>query len=201
MNTPPTLCAAAALALGIFGVTLTAQAQSANVPNPKVTRPIAESAAPGDASRDYIFFSRPEIERRGYIEEEFFIEGVANEYATPPLTTATVLSDGHAYKTRIVVRRPRLRARFNGTVILEWQNVSAGFDIDASWAGGQGEFFMREGYAWVGVSAQRVGVQAPVTGLRDFSPVRYGSLDVTDGGTTSTTRCRSTSSRKRAEPS
>ena len=73
---------------------------------------------------------------------------MANEYATPPLTTATVLSDGHAYKTRIVVRRPRLRARFNGTVILEWQNVSAGFDIDAGWAGGQDEFFMREGYAW-----------------------------------------------------
>jgi hypothetical protein len=36
---------------------------------------------------------------------------------------------------------------------------------------------------WVGVSAQRVGVHQAATGLRDWSPVRYGTLDVTDGGT------------------
>jgi hypothetical protein len=41
---------------------------------------------------------------------------------------------------------------------------------------------MREGYVWVGVSAQRVGVHQPGTGLRSWSPVRYGTLDVTDGG-------------------
>jgi hypothetical protein len=41
---------------------------------------------------------------------------------------------------------------------------------------------MREGYAWVGVSAQRVGIHEPGTGLRDWGPVRYGTLDVTDGG-------------------
>jgi hypothetical protein len=163
-------------------LTLAAPA-SAQVPDPIVTGPIRENARPGDPSRDYIFFSREGIERFGYIEQEFFIEGTANEYEIRPLMTATVASGGHRYKTRIVVRRPRRPSQFNGTVILEWQNVSAGFDIDASWAGGQEEFFIREGYAWVGVSAQRVGVQQPMTGLRDFSPVRYGTLDVTDGGT------------------
>jgi len=156
---------------------------SSNVPNPTVRGPIRETVAPGDPSRDYIFFSREGIEDFGYIEQEFFFEGSANVYDTPALTTAEVESSDHPYKTRMVVRRPRRARDFNGTVIVEWQNVSAGFDIDASWAGGQGEFFIREGYAWVGVSAQRVGVQAPGTGLRDFSPVRYGDLDVTDGGT------------------
>ena len=37
---------------------------------------------------------------------------------------------------------------------------------------------MRNGYAWIGVSAQRVGVDH----LRRWSPARYGSLDVTHAG-------------------
>jgi hypothetical protein len=42
---------------------------------------------------------------------------------------------------------------------------------------------MREGYAYVGISAQRVGVQQSPSGLTFWSPVRYGTLDVTAGGT------------------
>ena len=91
-------------------------------------------------------------------------------------------SSGNPYKTRLVVRRPTNPQRFNGTVILEWQNVTAGYDIDASWIGGNAKHFMREGYAWVGVSAQRVGVHQAGR-VRAWSPVRYGSLDVTAGGT------------------
>lgn len=155
----------------------------ADVPNPTITGPIAENAPPGDPSHDYIFFSDESVGDFGYIEEEFFIEGTANTYATPTLATGTVLTSGNPYKTRIVVRRPKQAHRFNGTVILEWQNVTAGYDIDASWIGGNGAHFMRSGYAWVGVSAQRVGVHQAGTGLEAWSPVRYGSLDVTAGGT------------------
>ena len=155
----------------------------AQVPNPTVVGPIAENVPPGDPSHDYIFFTSEIIDDFGYVEEEFFIEGTANQYDTPPLSTGTVISSGHPYRTRIVVRRPEKAQRFNGTVILEWQNVTAGYDIDASWVGGNAEHFMREGYVWVGVSAQRVGVHQAATGLRDWSPVRYGTLDVTDGGT------------------
>jgi hypothetical protein len=153
------------------------------VPNPVVTGPIPQSAPPGDPSHDYVFFASPSLEAFGYVEEEFFIEGAANVYATPPLATGTIVSSGHPYKTRIVVRRPSQPNRFNGSVVLEWQNVTAGYDIDASWIGGNALHFMREGYVWVGVSAQRVGVHQPGTGLRDWSPGRYGTLDVTDGGT------------------
>ena len=74
----------------------------------------------------------------------------------------------------MVVRRPLSQAGFNGTVLVEWQNVTAGYDLDALW----NRRHIREGYAWVGVSAQRVGVDQ----LRAWSPTRYGGLDVTGGG-------------------
>jgi hypothetical protein len=45
------------------------------------------------------------------------------------------------------------------------------------------DHLVRAGYAYVGVSAQRVGVQVPPGGLTAWSPGRYGSLDVTDNGT------------------
>ena len=38
------------------------------------------------------------------------------------------------------------------------------------------EELIREGYVWVGVGAQSVGVNAPRTGLKAWDPVRYGSL-------------------------
>jgi hypothetical protein len=116
----------------------------------------------------------------GYVQEEYFIEGLASNYNTPTGATGSLLSSGHPYKTRIVVRRPISAHHFNGTVLLEWQNVTAGYDLDAHWI--SWKHFMRAGYVWVGVSAQRVGVQQPVTGLKDWSPVRYGTLDVTAGG-------------------
>src|SRR5262245_17744236 len=176
------LAALRVLAVGAAAVALHAHPAGA-VPNPTVTGPIPQNAPPGDASHDYIFFSSGEVAAFGYVEEEFFIEGTANVYNTPPLETGSIVSSGHPYKTRLVVRRPSQPSRFNGTVIVEWQNVTAGYDIDASWIGGNAEHFMREGYVWVGVSAQRVGVHQAGTGLRSWGPERYGTLDVTDGGT------------------
>jgi hypothetical protein len=126
----------------------------------------------------------------GYVQEEFFIEGLASNYNTPTGATGSILSSGHPYKTRIVVRRPISAHQFNGTVLLEWQNVTAGYDLDAHWI--SWKHFLRAGYAWVGVSAQRVGVHGvdpvppsttPNQGLKAWSPTRYGTLDVTDGGT------------------
>jgi hypothetical protein len=179
MKSISALASAAIFALSVLAL----GTARADVPNPTLTGPIPQNAPPGDPSHDYIFFADESVGDFGYVEEEFFIEGTANTYATPPLATGTVLTSGNPYKTRLVVRRPANRHRFNGTVILEWQNVTAGYDIDASWIGGNAEHFMREGYVWVGVSAQRVGVHQAGTGLRAWSPVRYGSLDVTAGGT------------------
>jgi len=94
------------------------------------------------------------------------------------------------YRTRVLVRRPADAGAFSGTVIVEWLNVSGGVDAGPDWMSLHEEI-TRAGHAWVGVSAQRigvmggpalVGVQAPGAGaagkgLRAIDPERYASLD------------------------
>ena len=70
-------------------------------------------------------------------------------------TTADEQAD---YTTRIVVLTPTDRDAFNGTVIVEWLNVSGGIDAPAVWFMAHREI-AREGYAYVAVSAQSVGVE------------------------------------------
>jgi hypothetical protein len=151
--------------------TAAAAPEAAPVPNPSVVGPIAPTAQPGDASHGYPFLATEvELARQGYVEEEYFIDGVARNYATPPLATGEEVPGGGPYRTRIVVRRPASAKDFNGTVALEWTNVTAQYDLEIDWFASH-EHFVRRGWAWVGVSAQRVGVNA----LRDWSS-RYDSL-------------------------
>lgn len=123
----------------------------------------------------------------GYTEEEFFISGTANSYGSAdPLSADGVWNvtknDTAEYKTRIVVRRPTDAATFNGTVITEWFNVTAGIDATPAWSALWPEI-VREGGVWVGVSAQRVGVEggagstAPFLVLKNADPDRYGILN------------------------
>ena len=153
------------------------------VPNPTVTGPIPATVPLGNMTHDYTFLT-PDIDlfSYGYVQEEFFIEGYAYRYNTPTGATGSIKDGPYPYKSRIVVRRPISRKDFNGTVLLEWANVTASYDNDSHW-GVSWKHFMRSGYAWVSVSAQRVGIHAAVTGLKEWSPIRYGSLDVTVGGT------------------
>jgi hypothetical protein len=161
------------------------------VPLPTVDGPIP-AVAPGDPSRNYSFLATAiDLAARGYVEEEFFISGTACRYSGIGLATATIGDCGFPYKTRIVVRRPVSAKAFNGTVLAEWQNVTAQYDVDHYWLESS-EHIMREGYAWVGISAQRAGIQplpppasplVSINTLKAWSPLRYGSLDVTAGGT------------------
>jgi hypothetical protein len=70
-----------------------------------------------------------------------------------------------------VVRRPKRAKDFNGIVVVEWFNVTVGQDIDFTFSA-MYEHLLREGYAFVGVSAQLVGINT----LRTLNPGRYGSL-------------------------
>ena len=98
-----------------------------NVPTPMVTGPVEE---PG-----HIFFSTTiDLAGYGFIEEEYFIEGEARLFDTSTDSTAEQLVGTHPYKTRIVVRRPSRQDRFNGSVLLEWLNVTTNSDIDADWS-------------------------------------------------------------------
>ncbi|MCH7749766.1 MAG: M28 family peptidase [Acidobacteria bacterium] len=167
------------LTLSLVLVCLTVAAGAAAQVQPAtITGPIAVTVPPGDPSRDFIFStSAIDLAGYGYVEEEFFIEGTANRYTTPELATGRIVDGGHPYKTRLVVRRPASPDRFNGTVVVEWNNVTAGRDLDIDWFQA-GAYFVRNGFVWIGVSAQRVGVDH----LRQWSPARYGSLDVTHDG-------------------
>ena len=136
------------------------------------------SADEPGASRNAIYSaSAIELEANGYLEEEYFIEGLANRYTRPKKKTGAMIDSGHPYRTRLIVRRPRSASNFNGVVIVEWNNVTAGPDKDIDWWM-SGDHFVREGYAYVAVSAQWMGIQS----MKGWSPERYGSLDVTDGG-------------------
>ena len=56
-----------------------------------------------------------------------------------------------------MVYRPIDPNKFNGTVIVEWLNVSGGVDANPDWTQTHNEL-VRDGFAWVGVSAQVVGL-------------------------------------------
>ncbi|MBO2452012.1 hypothetical protein J4573_33340 [Actinomadura barringtoniae] len=124
-----------------------------------------------------------DLKSLGYSENEYFIGGTATAYAKLGLWG----SDGRwpviptvraPYKTRILVRRPSDPAKFNGTVVVEWLNVSGQIELSPDyWF--QREELLRKGYAWVGVSAQAVGVNGglgQIHGLKGWDPARYGSL-------------------------
>jgi hypothetical protein len=102
----------------------------------------------------------------------------------------TFEEDGSApYRTRILVRRPADPGAFSGTVVVEWNNVSGGVDAIPDFTSLEEEL-TRRGHAWVGVSAQLIGVEGgPVLvavpgvgaelagrGLKRIDPERYGSL-------------------------
>jgi len=149
------------------------------IASPTVTGPIAAPGPVGDSSHQYPFFaSLDDLKLRGYIEQEFFVSGTANRYNTPDGATGSVIDGDHKYKTRVVVRRPISAAKFNGTVVIEWNNVTAGHDLDIDWFQAH-EYFIRSGIAYIGVTAQRIGVEA----LKVWNKDRYGSLDVTADGT------------------
>src|SRR5215212_1252003 len=102
-----------------------------------------------------------------YTEREYFFGG-----------TATNLSSGATapYETRMLVRLPRDRKDFSGTVVVEWLNVTAGYDLETGWPTPGPEYVMRHGIGYVGVSAQLVGVCCGNGSLKGWDPQRYGPL-------------------------
>jgi len=96
--------------------------------------PLSSALRPGTEYAD--------LAQAGYIEEEFYLYGAA-----PAITAAGETLFNAPYITRILVRRPRDPARFNGTVVIS----------PFTWIGERGadwiltrDYLMRKGYAWVG---------------------------------------------------
>jgi Alpha/beta hydrolase domain len=142
----------------------------------------------------FIGSATPTALPESYVQEEFTASGNATSYTPEGELTEdgrwTVRPDQAAdYKTRVLVRRPKDPKDFSGTVVVEWLNVSGGVDADPDFVTLREEL-LRQGHAWVGVSAQAIGVEGgPVAvkvdtagseaagkGLKAIDPARYGAL-------------------------
>ena len=139
--------------------------------------------APGTPFYAGTYFPETEL---GYRETEFFISGMATSYVNDGELTqdgkwTVQQAETAPFKTRIVVLRPENAADFNGTVMVEWLNVSGGLDAAPDWVQMHTEL-VRSGFAWVGVSAQSVGLQGGGSSgfdvsLKVIDPTRYGVLN------------------------
>jgi hypothetical protein len=107
----------------------------------------------------------------GYVEEEYFISGLANVYDWPERNKLQVRTANAPYTTRVLVRRPINKTDFSGNVVVEMLNPSNLFDLNIGWAISHQQM-LRNGDAWVGITAKPIAV---VT-LKQFDPTRYESL-------------------------
>lgn len=117
----------------------------------------------------------------GYAAEEFFVSGTASSYTDADGEGRVIPSGTAEYTTRVVTLTPIDRSTFNGTVLVEWLNVSGGIDAPAVWMMAHREI-VRAGYAYVAVSAQSVGVQGGASmlgadmSLKSQDATRYAPL-------------------------
>jgi hypothetical protein len=121
----------------------------------------------------------------GYEEVEYLVAGTAGSYELKGERTEDgkwdVIPGPEApFRTRILVRRPADPERFSGTVVVEWHNVSAGIDAAPDW-GFLHRHLAAEGHAWVGVSAQKAGIDGGGISegihLKILDADRYASLE------------------------
>jgi len=167
---------------GVIGLAASLMASTALV-STALAAPANVAAVPGEPA---LFLGAYDIGQLGYSVEEHFLSGTATSYrlngAPSPDGRWDAAADATApYTTRLVVIRPSDPAKFNGSVVVEWLNVSAGADGAPDWNVMHREL-VRNGYAYVGVSAQKVGVDGgPGQGigqpLKKADPGRYGPLN------------------------
>jgi Alpha/beta hydrolase domain len=127
----------------------------------------------------------------GYEQSEYFLAGTATAYTSAtPLTSngrwEVTPASTAPYKTRMVVYRPINPKRFDGTVVVEWLNVSGGVDAAAAWLTDHVQM-IRSGMVYIGVSAQATGIvgatgtlgaaNGQAGGIKGADPARYGSLE------------------------
>jgi hypothetical protein len=123
-----------------------------------------------------------DLEALGYLQAEYACTVPVRAFASGP-DGLTVTEEDEA-RTRLLVHRPTDPAAFDGTVLVEWLNVSAGLDAAPVWLVAHREA-LRRGTAWIGVSAQPVGVHGGTSALdmgpmalQQVDPERYGGLRV-----------------------
>jgi Alpha/beta hydrolase domain len=133
---------------------------------PQVFGPI-----PVTADSKPFLYAQKALDAVGYVEEEYFLSGMANVYdwAGSGHKVKVVAGPGK-YVTRILVMRPRDAAKFGGNVEVTVLNASLNLDF-----GGPTDFaqMVKQGDVWIGITTKAVTANA----LKKFDPVRYAPLD------------------------
>jgi hypothetical protein len=156
----------------VTGAAIGTAAADSHVDVPTVEGPITGGSVTGGPQTAAVH----DYESYGYVEEEYFISGDAlNESDIGD--SGGWFTDSADYKTRMLVYRPTDAAAFNGTVLVEWFNVSTQTDFAVAWPNAY-DYLMRNGYGVVLVSAQKVGVDdsSEDRDLVTWDPERYGDL-------------------------
>jgi predicted acyl esterase len=148
--------------------------EQSGVPTPAVS---SLADAPGEPQTSAVH----DLSEYGYVEEEYMISGTARptvqdvallEDEQPPIP-----NDVAEYATRMLVYTPEDPAQFNGDVVVEWMNVTRQRDAPVTWVNAY-DYLLREGYAVVLASAQKVGVDDSEDDrdLVAWNGDRYGDL-------------------------
>lgn len=176
----------------------TGAGEQAATPSPTMNGPEAPGWTPPAVVEDLVGrgagVRRPAPAARmpeGWSEREYAFGGTARSWEA----VGEIPADGRwevreadraPYRSRMIVRTPP-EAEFSGVVLVEWLNVTSGTDINPDW-NYLAEEIGRAGHAWVGVSAQAVGVNGTdnalvdsgfidTRGLKVIDPERYGDLE------------------------
>lgn len=152
-----------------------------------VASPVVDGPVTGGRGTPFVAGTAFDPASVGYVQSEWLLSGTARSFRNDGPLGADgkwAVADGERapYKTRVVVQRPIDPADFSGTVYVEWLNVSGGLDASPDWTQAHVEM-IREGAAWVGLSAQKVGIEGGTAAvsvisipLKTYDPPRYGSL-------------------------
>ena len=143
------------------------------VPCPEVIGPIPVT----DNSYPFCAASRQtlpvDLEKYGYVEEEYFIRGNANVYSWYHCGKYPRIrqKDG-TYTTRILVRRPADHKVFSGFAVVELFNWAPPCEKPAAGWGNSGEYLMKNKDAWIGVTVRAKAIER----LKKFDYDRYRDL-------------------------
>src|SRR5205085_10172789 len=99
---------------------------------------------------------RGSLDQHGYLEEEWVATGEV---------------DGQPYRTTVLVRRARDRARFSGVVIAEPLHAMGAVPI---WMY-TSRYILRSGHGWVMIGAQKTALDTHVKG---FDTDRYADFEI-----------------------
>jgi len=121
------------------------------------------------------------VDTIGYEAHEYFLTGDAHAYASDEKLSKDgkwnairAVEKTAPYKTRVIVYTPKDKARFKGTVYVEWQNDTGLTDASPDWVHGHVEV-ARQGAAYILASVQAIGLATLQAAKPWWLPVPAGS--------------------------